>query len=155
MRHFLHHRRATCKTSCHSLLCSVGADPEHRGGGEQEDRRGGVSVLQAGSQLPWRESETTRDPAVPLPLLPRRAQEQQGPGNRFSVVVVDCPLRASPQVLDLFLSQLKRVKSSTTQWILKYWQLWDLSATMQIVRPFIWALYHPVFRKSTLYHHLV
>lgn len=63
------------------MLCSVGAYPEHRGRGEQEDRRGGVPVLQAGSQLPRGESEATRDPAVPLPLLPRRAQEQQGPGS--------------------------------------------------------------------------
>lgn len=66
---------------CHPLFCSAGADPEHRGRGEQKDGRGGVSVLQAGSQLPRRESKTTGDPAVPLPLLPRRAQEQQGPGS--------------------------------------------------------------------------
>lgn len=64
-----------------TLFCSAGDDPEHRGGGEQEDRRGGVSVLQAGSGLPRRQSESARDPAVPLPLLPRRTQEQQGPGN--------------------------------------------------------------------------
>lgn len=72
------HNTHACGTT---LFRSVGADPEHRGGGEQEDRRGGVSVLQAGSQLPRRQSETTRDSAVPLHLLPRRAQEQQGPGS--------------------------------------------------------------------------
>lgn len=65
----------------HTLFCSAGADPEHRGGGEQEDRGGGVSILQAGSQLPRGKSATARDSAVTLPLLPRRAQEQQGPGS--------------------------------------------------------------------------
>lgn len=74
---------------CHTLFCSAGADPEHRGGGEPKDGRGGVSVLQAGSLLPRWESKTTRDPAVPLHLLPRRAQEQQGPGSVSLLSLID------------------------------------------------------------------
>lgn len=73
----------------HIFFCSAGADPEHRGRGKQEDRRGGVSVLQAGSHLPWWKSKTTRDPAVPLYLLPRRAQKQQGPGSVSLLALID------------------------------------------------------------------
>lgn len=60
---------------------SAGADPEHCGRGEHQDGRGRVSVLQTGSLLPGRDSEAAGDSAVALPLLPRRAQEHQGPGS--------------------------------------------------------------------------
>ena len=60
---------------------SVGADSEHRGRGEQEDGGGRVSVLQTGSGLHGGVPENTRDTALPLPLLPRRTQEQQGTGT--------------------------------------------------------------------------
>lgn len=59
----------------------AGADPEHCGRGEQEDRGGRMPVLQTGPDLPRREPEITRNPTVPLHILPWRAQEQQGPGS--------------------------------------------------------------------------
>lgn len=88
---FFHQQGDTYNTLMpyHTLFCSAGADPEHRGRGKQEDRRGGVSVLQAGSQLPWWKSKTTRDPPVPLYLLPRRAQKQQGPGSVSLLALID------------------------------------------------------------------
>lgn len=103
------------RTKNHCL--SVGADPGHCGGGEHQDRRGRVSVLQTGSQLFGRESEVAGDSAVALPLLSRRAQEHQGPGS-FTRPSSD-PLNAlahliqwsHPQKLHVFLFELALVLS--------------------------------------------